>query len=171
MNFLINGKAISDRLDLRTSLARSPARSSRSPARRRAAIRVPAGPARCSSTAGASIHASRSRCSTRAARSPPSKGLAEAGELHPLQQAFIAHDGFQCGYCTPGQICSAIGMADEFERGVPSDVTADLATIRCASTCPTRAARADERQSVPLRRAQRHRRGDRMKRSPLEARR
>ena len=47
--------------------------------------------------------------------------------LHPLQQAFIEHDGFQCGYCTPGQICSAIGMADEIARGVPSFVTADLA--------------------------------------------
>ena len=55
------------------------------------------------------------------------EGLAPAGELHPLQQAFIDHDGFQCGYCTPGQICSAIGMAREAERGVPSHVTGDLA--------------------------------------------
>ena len=46
--------------------------------------------------------------------------------LHPLQQAFIDCDGFQCGYCTPGQICSAIGMAAEIRRGVPSHVTADL---------------------------------------------
>jgi xanthine dehydrogenase YagT iron-sulfur-binding subunit len=46
--------------------------------------------------------------------------------LHPLQQAFIEHDGFQCGYCTPGQICSAVGMVAEIERGVPSHVTADL---------------------------------------------
>ena len=53
--------------------------------------------------------------------------MATAEALHPLQQAFIEHDGFQCGYCTPGQICSAVGMADEIERGVPSDVTADLA--------------------------------------------
>ncbi len=50
-----------------------------------------------------------------------------AGGLHPLQQAFIEHDGFQCGYCTPGQICSAIGMAEELKRGVPSHVTGDLA--------------------------------------------
>ena len=49
------------------------------------------------------------------------------GELHPLQQAFVQHDGFQCGYCTPGQICSAIGMAAELKRGVPSYITADLA--------------------------------------------
>ena len=55
------------------------------------------------------------------------EGLAEAGALHPLQQAFIEHDGFQCGYCTPGQICSAIGMAAEAKRGLPSHVTADLA--------------------------------------------
>jgi len=54
------------------------------------------------------------------------EGLAD-GALHPLQQAFIDHDGFQCGYCTPGQICSAIGMAEELRRGVPSHVTADLA--------------------------------------------
>ena len=54
------------------------------------------------------------------------EGLAEDGALHPLQAAFIEHDGFQCGYCTPGQICSAIGMAAEAKRGVPSHVTADL---------------------------------------------
>ncbi len=54
------------------------------------------------------------------------EGLAENGALHLLQQAFIEHDGFQCGYCTPGQICSAIGMAAEARRGVPSHVSADL---------------------------------------------
>ncbi len=54
------------------------------------------------------------------------EGLSHDGELHPLQQAFIEHDGFQCGYCTPGQICSAIGMANELKRGVPSHVTGDL---------------------------------------------
>ena len=54
------------------------------------------------------------------------EGLSSDGALHPLQQAFIEHDGFQCGYCTPGQICSAIGMAAEVRRGVPSHVTADL---------------------------------------------
>ena len=54
------------------------------------------------------------------------EGLAANGALHPLQQAFIDHDGLQCGYCTPGQICSAIGMATEAKRGVPSYVSADL---------------------------------------------
>lgn len=54
------------------------------------------------------------------------EGLAHEGELHPLQQAFVAHDGFQCGYCTPGQLCSAIGMAVELRRGVPSYVTEDI---------------------------------------------
>ena len=54
------------------------------------------------------------------------EGLAHDGELHPLQQAFMEHDGFQCGYCTPGQICSAVGMANELQRGVPSNVTGDL---------------------------------------------
>ncbi|WBS00553.1 2Fe-2S iron-sulfur cluster-binding protein [Pseudoduganella sp. SL102] len=55
------------------------------------------------------------------------EGLAAGDMLHPLQQAFIEHDGFQCGYCTPGQLCSALGMAAELKRGVPSYVTPDLA--------------------------------------------
>jgi len=54
------------------------------------------------------------------------KAAGEGGDLHPLQQAFIEHDGFQCGYCTPGQICSAVAMAAELERGLPSHVTPDL---------------------------------------------
>ena len=53
-------------------------------------------------------------------------GLPVDGELHPMQEAFISHDGFQCGYCTPGQICSAIGMLDEVKQGQPSYVTDDL---------------------------------------------
>jgi xanthine dehydrogenase YagT iron-sulfur-binding subunit len=55
------------------------------------------------------------------------EGLADDGALHPLQAAFIEQDGLQCGYCTPGQICSAIGMAAEARRGVPSHVSADVA--------------------------------------------
>ena len=54
------------------------------------------------------------------------EGLAEDGDLHPLQAAFIEHDAFQCGYCTPGQICSAVGMIDEARDGWPSGVSADL---------------------------------------------
>ncbi|MFW2831607.1 2Fe-2S iron-sulfur cluster-binding protein [Sphingomonas sp. ID0503] len=60
------------------------------------------------------------------------EGLGTTGDLHPLQRAFVEHDGFQCGYCTPGQICSAIGMAAEIGRGVPSHVTGDLAATTIA---------------------------------------
>ena len=56
------------------------------------------------------------------------EGLAAGdGALHPLQAAFVAHDGFQCGYCTPGQLCSALAMLQEVGRGDPSHVTGDLA--------------------------------------------
>ncbi len=55
------------------------------------------------------------------------EGVSANGDLHPLQAAFIEHDGFQCGYCTPGQICSALGMMSEFRAGLPSAVTAGVA--------------------------------------------
>ena len=61
------------------------------------------------------------------------EGLAQAGKMHRLQQAFVKHDGFQCGYCTPGQICSAVGMLDELERGVPSAVSDGMASAPQAS--------------------------------------
>src|SRR5919198_2980192 len=54
------------------------------------------------------------------------EGLADGEELHPVQAAFVEHDAFQCGYCTPGQICSAVGAIDEARAGWPSAVTEDL---------------------------------------------
>jgi xanthine dehydrogenase YagT iron-sulfur-binding subunit len=54
------------------------------------------------------------------------EGLGTVAALHPMQAAFVEHDGFQCGYCTPGQICSAVGMLSELKAGFPSHVTADV---------------------------------------------
>ncbi|PMQ13008.1 aldehyde dehydrogenase iron-sulfur subunit PaoA [Janthinobacterium sp. AD80] len=54
------------------------------------------------------------------------EGLGTPEKLHPMQAAFIAHDGFQCGYCTPGQICSAVAALGEIRQGIPSHVSADL---------------------------------------------
>ncbi len=55
------------------------------------------------------------------------EGLAQGNQLHPMQAAFIEHDGFQCGYCTPGQICSAVAMLQEWKSGAPSAVTENVA--------------------------------------------
>ena len=54
------------------------------------------------------------------------EGLGMPDHLHPMQAAFVKHDGFQCGYCTPGQICSAVATLDEIRRGIPSHVSVDL---------------------------------------------
>jgi xanthine dehydrogenase YagT iron-sulfur-binding subunit len=54
------------------------------------------------------------------------EGLGQPENLHPMQAAFVKHDGYQCGYCTPGQICSAVAVLEEIEAGIPSHVTADL---------------------------------------------
>jgi xanthine dehydrogenase YagT iron-sulfur-binding subunit len=62
------------------------------------------------------------------------EGLGTPEALHPMQAAFVAHDGFQCGYCTPGQICSAVAMLAEHERGWPSHVTEDVSAERVALT-------------------------------------
>ncbi len=56
------------------------------------------------------------------------EGLGTASKMHPMQAAFLKHDGFQCGYCTPGQICSAVAVLAEIEQGVPSHASADLGT-------------------------------------------
>src|SRR4051812_39249890 len=61
------------------------------------------------------------------------EGLGTPDKLHPMQAAFVKHDGFQCGYCTPGQICSAIAVLDEIRAGVPSHAQADL-TVRTEPT-------------------------------------
>jgi xanthine dehydrogenase YagT iron-sulfur-binding subunit len=58
------------------------------------------------------------------------EGLGTPGRLHPMQKAFIEHDGYQCGYCTPGQICSAVAVLAEIEAGIPSHVSADLDEVR-----------------------------------------
>ena len=71
------------------------------------------------------------------------EGLAQGDELHPLQAAFIERDAFQCGYCTPGQICSATGMLAEHEAGMPSAVSGDLA----AEQVPLTAEEIRERMS------------------------
>ena len=94
------------------------------------------------------------------------EGLGTPDHLHPMQAAFVKHDGYQCGYCTPGQICSAVAVLDEIEAGIPSHVSADL--DRAAAIDGRRAARADERQHLPLRRLFQHRRRDH--RSRREAR-
>jgi xanthine dehydrogenase YagT iron-sulfur-binding subunit len=71
------------------------------------------------------------------------EGLAQGDELHPLQAAFIERDAFQCGYCTPGQICSATAMLAEHEAGMPSAVSGDLA----AEQVPLTAEEIRERMS------------------------
>jgi xanthine dehydrogenase YagT iron-sulfur-binding subunit len=54
------------------------------------------------------------------------EGLGTPARLHPMQAAFVKHDGYQCGYCTPGQICSAVAVLAEIEAGIPSHSSADL---------------------------------------------
>jgi xanthine dehydrogenase YagT iron-sulfur-binding subunit len=74
------------------------------------------------------------------------EGLGEPGRLHPMQAAFVEHDGFQCGYCTPGQICSAVGMLEEHKQGFPSHATPDVA----AQNIPLSDAEIRERMSGNL---------------------
>ena len=69
------------------------------------------------------------------------EGLGTPEKLHPMQAAFVKHDGFQCGFCTPGQICSAVGMLEEVKAGIPSHVTVDL-------TRPAKASDAEYRERM-----------------------
>jgi xanthine dehydrogenase YagT iron-sulfur-binding subunit len=62
------------------------------------------------------------------------EGLGTPDKLHPMQKAFVTHDGYQCGYCTPGQICSAVSVLDEIKRGIPSHVTVDLDDVAFSDT-------------------------------------
>ena len=61
------------------------------------------------------------------------EGLGTPDRPHPMQKAFVEHDGYQCGYCTPGQICSAVAVLDEIKAGIPSHVTANLAEAPAAT--------------------------------------
>lgn len=61
------------------------------------------------------------------------EGLGQPGNLHPMQAAFVKHDGFQCGYCTPGQICSSVAVLQEIDADIPSHVTENL-TAQAAVT-------------------------------------
>jgi xanthine dehydrogenase YagT iron-sulfur-binding subunit len=62
------------------------------------------------------------------------EGLGSPGNLHPMQAAFVEHDGFQCGYCTPGQICSAVAVLEEIRAGIPSHVTDDIGKAPAMTT-------------------------------------
>ena len=66
------------------------------------------------------------------------EGLGTPSKLHKMQAAFIAHDGYQCGYCTPGQVCSSVAMLQEIELGIPSHVSEDLAGPMRASNSEIR---------------------------------
>ncbi|MBE9606933.1 aldehyde dehydrogenase iron-sulfur subunit [Acetobacteraceae bacterium H6797] len=66
------------------------------------------------------------------------EGIGTPTELHPMQEAFVRHDGYQCGYCTPGQICSSLAVLDEIAAGIPSHVTEDLTSAPALSDAEIR---------------------------------
>jgi len=66
------------------------------------------------------------------------EGLGTPDNLHPMQAAFVKHDGYQCGYCTPGQICSAVAVLDEIKAGIPSHVSGDLTALPQATAVELR---------------------------------
>ena len=86
------------------------------------------------------------------------EGVEREGQLHPLHAASIEHDGFQCGFCTSGQIISAVAMIEEAKAGWPSSATADLTRPFRGESIERIDPRADERQSLPLRLVSQYRR-------------
>jgi aerobic-type carbon monoxide dehydrogenase small subunit (CoxS/CutS family) len=84
------------------------------------------------------------------------EGLGQPGALHPMQAAFVKHDGYQCGYCTPGQICSAVSVLEEIRTGHSQPRERRPHGAAAAERGGT--ARAHERQHLPMRRVQQHRR-------------
>ena len=126
MNFTINGRSIDAQFDLRTSLLDL----------LRDHLGLPGSKKGCNQGAcgactvlvdGERINACLALAVQYQGREITTiEGLGTADGLHPMQRAFIEHDGFQCGYCTPGQICSAVAMLDEAARGLPSVLTDDL---------------------------------------------
>jgi len=66
------------------------------------------------------------------------EGLGTPGDLHPMQAAFVKHDGYQCGYCTPGQICSAVAVLEEIKAGIPSHVSGDIVAAPAMSASEMR---------------------------------
>lgn len=78
------------------------------------------------------------------------EGLGTPEHLHPLQKAFVTADGLQCGFCTAGQICSAVAMVDEFRAGVPSAVTSDFTQLEAHRAGPPNLAEIRERMSGNL---------------------
>jgi xanthine dehydrogenase YagT iron-sulfur-binding subunit len=83
------------------------------------------------------------------------EGLAKNGKLHPMQEAFIKHDGFQCGYCTPGQICSAVGLLNEGRPATDADIREGMAgnICRCGAYPGIVAAVREVRDQMPAREA------------------
>ena len=119
MNFLINGKAVTAEIDLRTSLLdllreHLGLTGSKKGCNQGAcgACTVLVDGIRINSCLALAVQYQGRTITT-------VEGLGNGAALHPLQQAFIKHDGFQCGYCTPGQLCSAVAMADEVEARRP----------------------------------------------------
>src|SRR6185369_7423849 len=101
-------------------------RNSTSPALRRAAITGSAAPAPSSSMADVINSCLALAVIYDGSEITTVEGLAKGDELHPLQTAFVRHEGFQCGYCTSGQLCSAVAMLSEVDQGSASHVTADV---------------------------------------------